>query len=268
MQLLAPGQHAIAAQASVQIQICLLGNFRLLQGDRLIPVRGGGKSEMLLGYLGLHHGRRVPAEQLQEVIWPSSDAAAAQNSLNSLVYSLHRLLGPSLEGAAPVLREAGYYRLNSEAGVVVDTIVFDCLVDTADRLFEIGDMAAAVEAYTRAANVYRGDLCVAMDIQAVIERERLRSRCLSLLARLAIEAYRMENYKECLTYAWRVLANDPCREDAHRLIMRCQVRTGERTAALRHFHTCKAILQAELGVSPESTTVALFEQICSDHQRI
>ena len=93
MQLLAPGRHAIAAQAPVQIQICLLGNFRLLQGDQLITVRGGGKSEMLLGYLGLHHGRRVPAEQLQEVIWPSSDAAAAQNSLNSLVYSLHRLLG-------------------------------------------------------------------------------------------------------------------------------------------------------------------------------
>src|SRR3712207_5048964 len=100
MQLLAPDQHAIAAQAPVQMQICLLGNFRLLQGDRLIPVRGGGKAEMLLGYLGLHHARRVSAEQLQEVIWPSSDTAAARNSLNSLVYNLHRLLGPSLQGAA------------------------------------------------------------------------------------------------------------------------------------------------------------------------
>ncbi len=173
-----------------------------------------------------------------------------------------------LDGAAPVLREDGYYRLNSEAGIAVDTIAFDYLADTADQLFQLGDTAAAVEAYARAADLYRGDLCIAMDIQAVIERERLRARYLSLLARLATTAYRMHNDKECLMYAWRILTNDPCREDAHRLIMRCQVRTGERTAALRHFHTCKAILQTELGVSPESTTVALFEQICNDHQTI
>lgn len=268
MLQLALDQPLLTARQPAHLQICLLGNFCLLHGDQSIPIRGGGKAETLLGYLGIHHRRRISASQLQELIWPNSDVASAQNSLNTLVYNLHRLLGPMLDGAAPVVRDEGYYQLNSEAGVVVDTIAFERLVDAADRLFQISDTPAAIEAYTRAAGLYRGDLCVTADIQAIIERERLRSRYLSLLVRLATTAYHMENYKECLTYAWRILANDPCREDAHRLIMCSQVRIGERAAALRHFHTCKTILQSELGVSPEATTIELFEQIRSDHQRI
>ncbi len=93
MQLLVPDQHAIATRTPTQLQICLLGSFRMLQGDQLISVRGGGKAETLLGYLGLHHGRRVPAEQLQQVIWPNNDAASARNSLNTLVYSVHLVVG-------------------------------------------------------------------------------------------------------------------------------------------------------------------------------
>ena len=109
--------------------------------------------------------------------------------------------------------------------------------------------------------MYRGDLCVATTVESILERERLRARFLSILAYLADAQYRVGDYSACLKQAWRLLSHDPCREDAHRVVMRCYVRRGERTAALRHYHTCTDILRAEFDVEPEPATTALFDQI-------
>jgi DNA-binding SARP family transcriptional activator len=67
-----------------------------------------------------------------------------------------------------------------------------------------------------------------------------------------------------MEYAWRLLSSDPCREDAHRMVMRCHVRLGRRAEALHHYHVCATILRAEFGVAPEEATMALFEQIRRD----
>ncbi len=255
-------------EACAPIQICMLGNFRLLRAGHAIAIRSGGKTEAFLCHLGLQYGRRVPSEQLQEVVWPSSDPALAHNSLNTLAYNVHKLLGPSLNGVPLVLHEDGYYRLNSEAGVIVDVVCFDTLARAGDQHLQHGDSLTAAQSYTHAIGLYRGDLCVALDMHAVVERERLRVRYLSLLSRVASYAFSVGNYPECLDYAWRLLRQDPCREDAHRLIMQCHVRSGERTAALRHYHHCEAVLRGELGVVPERATTALFEQIQHDPESI
>ena len=69
-------------------------------------------------------------------------------------------------------------------------------------------------------------------------------------------------------YLWRLLARDSCREDAHRLVMRCYVKRGERAAALRHYQVCADLLRVEFDASPEPATVALFEQIRSAREDI
>src|SRR6266536_369465 len=76
----------------------------------------------------------------------------------------------------------------------------------------------------RSVQLYRGDLAVETDVGGVLERERLRARFLSLLAYLADERYRAGEYGACLDDAWCLLGHDPCREDAHRVVMRCYVR--------------------------------------------
>jgi len=89
----------------------------------------------------------------------------------------------------------------------------------------------------------------------------LRARFLSLLAYLADAQYRAGEYSACLEHAWCLQGNDPCREDAHRVVMRCYVRCGERAAALRHYQVCVSILRAEFDAAPELATTALFDQI-------
>jgi len=243
------------------VMICLLGNFRLMQAGQLVPIRAGGKSEALLAYLGLQHGRRVPRERLVQALWPDSDLTLGLNSLNNLVYNLNKLLGPALQGAAPVLHEEGYYQLNVAAGIGVDVACFDELVETGDRRSRAGHPTAAIAAYHRAVELYRDDLCLSPDPQTIVERERLRARYLMVLAQLADHYYQANDYMACLEYVWQLLARDSCREDAHRLVMRCYVRRGERAAALHHYQVCVDLLRDQLDVSPEPATVALVEQI-------
>ena len=73
--------------------------------------------------------------------------------------------------------------------------------------------------------------------------------------------YRAGEYGACLEQAWRLLGHDPCREDAHRVVMRCHVQRGERAAALRHYQICAHILYTEFDAAPEPATTALFDQI-------
>jgi DNA-binding SARP family transcriptional activator len=176
------------------------------------------------------------------------------------VYSLHRLLGPALAGASPILQNGGFYSLNIDAGVAVDFWRFDGLARVGDKRMRAGDYLAATAAYQQAIDVYRGDLCVSMDVHAVLERERLRAQYLSILARLADQRFAESDYKGCLEQARRMLDSEPTREDAHRLAMRCYVRRGERAQAMRQYQLCVEILRSEFDTGPEPDTRALFER--------
>jgi DNA-binding response OmpR family regulator len=242
------------------VLICVLGAFRVLRAGRPVSVRGA-KTEALLGHLALRYAEGVLRSTLLETVWPESDAVLAGDALRSRVNSLHTLLGTGLGGAAPVLLVDGRYRLNAAAGVGVDVACFDALVATGDQQMRAGHAAEATATYQHALQLYHGDLCVATDVHAVVERERLRARYLSLLTSLAASAYQAGDDALCLTYAQRVLAHDPCREDAHRLVMRCHVRRGERAQAFHQYRVCVDILRAAFETTPEPDTVALFDQV-------
>src|SRR4051812_44035111 len=110
------------------IIICLLGKFRLQIGERQIYLPSASKSETLLAHLGLQAGGLVSRERLIEAIWPDSDLLHGRRSLNTLIHNLNKLLAPALQGASAVLYENDYYRLNIEAGIIVDVICFESLI--------------------------------------------------------------------------------------------------------------------------------------------
>jgi DNA-binding SARP family transcriptional activator len=246
------------------ILICLLGSFRVLKGGRPVALRSGGKGEALLAELAMRPGLGVTREYLLDAIWPERHASLAAQSLNSLVYSLQKSLGGEVESQAPILLQDGHYRLNGEAGIGIDVVEFDALVATGEREERRGNAAGAVERFGLAVDLYRGEFCTGTGVAAMIERERLHATYLSLLARLADYEFDGGRYRSCLENAHRLLANDPCREDAHRVAMRCYVRLGERSQAFRQFRLCQSILRAEFDAEPERATVMLHERIRLD----
>jgi DNA-binding SARP family transcriptional activator len=247
--------------ASVPIQICLLGGFRVLKHGTEVNLRVGGKAEALFTVLAVRKGQAVAREALLDEVWPETNSQLAAQSLNSLIYGLHRLLGDAIVGAGVLVHQHGTYRLNTEAGVSVDMDEFLECVAEGERLSATGNQEGAADAFTRAIEQYRGDLSAGSTTQFVVEREQLRSTCLTMLARVADYHYVRQQYDRALAMAIRLLSMDPCREDAHRMAMRCHVQRGERAQALRQYRVCERMLRAEFDAPPEEATRALFEQV-------
>ncbi|MDQ6671650.1 MAG: hypothetical protein M3069_13035 [Chloroflexota bacterium] len=245
------------------VLLCLLGGIRLLSNGRPVSVRTGGKLEALLVQLGLASSQGIRREALLAAVWPDSDATLAGHALNTLVHRLRDLLSDALHGAPTVVQTSGYYRLNYEAGVAVDVALFKALAAQADRCERIGQTAAAVELRERAVALYSGDVSAVEDggAQSMLERAFLRASYLTLLMRLSDSFFAQRQLATCLSYALKLLAHDPCREDAHRLVMRCYLRRAERAQALRHYRVVREILREEFDAVPEPATTALFDQI-------
>lgn len=247
--------------AAWPIVIRLLGHFRILQTGQPLSIRAGSKTEGLLAHLALQQGHRAPRERLIEWLWPNSDLDSGLHSLNTQVYAVNKLLRSALASQAPIVHEDGHYRLNVECGIGVDVEWFDDYAQYGDDQVRSGHPEQGLDAYRAAIDLYQGDLCISSDARSIVERERLRSRYLSLLAQVADHFFRVGEWNVCLDYIWRLLARDPCREDAHRLAMRCFVRRGERAAAFHQYRVCTDMLRTDLGIEPEPATRALLEQI-------
>lgn len=250
------------------ILICLLGEFRVLKAGHPVRITSGSKTEMLLAGLALADGNCVLRSVLLTSLWPNSEPSLASQSLNSLVYSLHKLLGDEINGVSPVLATDGVYSLNVQAGVDVDMWIFDRLAKEGRRRAQAGDHSNAVGCYKRGIELYHGDLRTGTDVHAVIARERLRTLYLTMLAYLAEQHFAQYDYRACLDYALRLLGSDPFREDAHRLVMRCHVRLGQRAEALRQYRLCEDILRSEFQAAPEPSTHALFDLVRLDPGRV
>jgi DNA-binding SARP family transcriptional activator len=259
------GLTSLPAKAAVTV--CLLGDFRVLKNGSPVTMRQGSKGEQLLGHLALRSPDGVSRDTLLGYLWPDGDGALSGQSLNTLVYSLHRLLGDALAGRPPVLLRGGRYFLNALAGVDVDVSAFDAAARTGDRLASAGDQHGAMASYRGALALYTGDLAFGSDVSAIVEHERLRSRHLGILSRLADTHFAAHDYAKALDCALDLLAHDQCREDAHRMAMRCFVRLGFRSQALRQYRTCRDILAIEFDAVPERATDALYELMRLDPGR-
>ena len=151
------GNRLSLVKADWPILVCVLGNFTLLQCGHPVVIPGAAKRKACW--------RCWPSAMISVCpaipSLPSSGpirAALAGQSLNSLVYSLRKQLGGAIGGASPVLYTDGYYRLNLAAGVGTDLAQFEVLVQQGARQRRSGDEGAAMQSYSSAVALYRGDL--------------------------------------------------------------------------------------------------------------
>lgn len=260
------GSREPVSLPEVDFVIRCLGSFAVYHNGQPISFPRNRKADVVLKYLVLHRDRPVSRDALMELGWPDAGLDVAGNNLNTTISivrsSLARALERQIQGS-PILCEDGHYCLNPVLTLSVDVAEFDACWKRGLACERDGRVGEAMEAYQAAVALYHGDLLMGdlYDDRIVIERERLATTFLMLLSKLGEYRLGRGDYQEAMDYAHRLLEQDPCREDAHRLLMHCFARLGQRVQALRQYELCQSLLRRELNIEPAPETMALRERI-------
>jgi DNA-binding SARP family transcriptional activator len=220
------------------VEIRLLGAFAVkLQGAEVLPGDWPSlRAAQLVQLLSLAEGRRLPREQIIDMLWPELGPEAGGANLRKAAHHARQ----ALRSPDAVVLQGGQVALFPSQTVRVDATRFEQLANAA---LARRDAAACAEA----AASYGGDLLPEARYEAWAEtaRARLRARYLDLLR---------------VGGQWERLAEaEPTDEPAHREMIRHELAAGNRPAAIRWYSRLRTALQA-LGVSPDRQTNALYEQ--------
>ena len=224
------------------------------------------RSKSLFKYFVCHRDRVVPKELLMDLFWPEATTRAARNNLNVAVHHLRRMLRNGGDELSYVVFEDDAYRLNHDLDVWVNAEEFEHLIASARRMSREGDRASAIRDYEAAEALYLGDLFEEDPYEdwTLPRRRALQDAYLGALQEMG-NAYLDDDDHEASAALFRkVLAVDPCREEAHRGLMRCYAHSGQRHLALRQYQQCVAMLSTTLELAPAPETAALRERIRRD----
>jgi DNA-binding SARP family transcriptional activator len=158
-----------------------------------------------------------------------------------------------------VIFSDGVYRFNWDSDYWYDVKALEALLDQAEEAPLVEEQQELLE---EALALWQGDYVEGIyDDWCVLERERLRELHLTACESLATLYARRGNLQEAVDAYQQLVALDPYREPAHRELMRCHYRLGDRAAAIKQYQSCVQILRDDLGLSPASETEALYLQI-------
>jgi DNA-binding SARP family transcriptional activator len=117
--------------------------------------------------------------------------------------------------------------------------------------------------YEEALQLYRGELLEDAPLEewALLPRERLRLNYLDTLDQVARLRFAADRYSDCLDACQRLIPGDLCREEVHRLMMRCYTRLNQPHLAVRQYHQCERQLRDELEIEPAEATRQIYERI-------
>ena len=238
-----------------ELRLALLGGLQITRGETPLMGFVSSKAQALLCYLAVT-GRPHSRAELAGLLWGEMSEAGAAANFRKALSNLKQLAPHHLV----ITRQT--IAFNRESPYWLDVAVFQSQLQASapDKDPELLREAAAL---------YQGDFlqgfyvrdAPAFEEWMLLERERLKDLALQALQTLAAYYTVHGEYAAGLDYTGRLLAMEPWREEAHRQVMLLLARSGQRSAALAQYETCRRILQEELGVEPMAETTALYERI-------
>jgi two-component SAPR family response regulator len=251
---------AVEAKTSPErLRIFALGPGRVERGGRaLAPSEWTyAKSRELLFYLLGHPS--CTKEQIGLALWPEASPSQLRSGFHRTLHHLRRALG----GPEWISFENGRYSFNRSLDYWFDVEAFESELAEARR-HGAGAPERAIRHLEEAIDLYKGDFLedLAIEGEWALERQeelrRLYGEALLELGGLLSEEGR---YDEAAQAYRKAIAHDELLEAAHRELMRCHARLGERSQALRHYQSLLGSLRDELGSSPAPETAELHRSL-------
>lgn len=238
----------------MRIVLNLLGRFAAgIDGEpsRMLPL-SAPRHRALLAYLAMQPGLVETRERLAALLWGDRSDRQARQSLRQCLLTLRQEF--QAVGAAPLIVGRETVALD-DTTVTVDVGEFLALAQSDD----LADL-------TRAAELYRGPFLDALSVDAESfgawlsnERSRMVATAAHVFEQCAAREERAGHGLQAIDAAKRLVALDPMREPAQRLLISLLARHRGRESAYAHAQDFIGALRNEFGAGPDAETLNLIE---------
>lgn len=224
-----------------------------------------GKPRSIFKYLITNKGKPVAKEILMDIFWHDASPESARRNLNWAIHNLRQVLHKNQPSIAHILFQRECYLLNPDLHIWTDVDEFYQHLRSAKTFSDSSETTCSMREYQAAEILYQGDFFEEDRYEDWLlpQRQSLHDEYLSLLEKLSVFHYDQQKFDECKRLCAKMLAADPCREEAHYRLMQCYFRQGYPYLAIRQYHLCVEKLKTELGVAPSPATTALSADILS-----
>ena len=228
------------------LSLTLLGQFDIRDDSGNVLTLPTRKIRALLAYLAVNADRPQPRERLMALLWGDRGEKQARQSLNHALRAIRKLAG-----------DQSVELIQSDGERV--TLSGDALTCDARQFREVFKTQPE-----KAANLYQAPFLDGLSIPDPAFQEWLEETRSEFHARAceALQAAAEAGDTQSATgFLQRLLSLDPLREDIHRRLMELLNESGDRAGALRQFQVLKTVLEDELGVGPDETTLLVYGKI-------
>lgn len=217
----------------------------------------------VMGTLIHNDERPVLTEPLIDRLWPKSTPKKSRSALNTVIWRLNQLLlDISNNEEVKIVRDKEQIILQWPA--TSKKLDFNALKNTVHQL-ELAHISNSeilskdIVELVRVLDDYKGDFLPTLNSDwVIIARERYRSLyirgCQIAMSLFADQS----NYERAISFAKKILVENPFRENTRRQLIWLYVMNGQRAEAARAYKETEHILLKELGVTPMAETVALL----------
>ncbi len=245
------------------LSLSLLGSFQATLDGQPITGFKSNKIRALLAYLAVESGRPHRRERLAGLLWPDWPDRDALSNLRYSLSDLRRAINDHAADPPFLLISRESIQFNSSSNYGLDVTAFIEGIE-ADK-----NCPSYLDQLNKAIDLYQGsflegfslDDSPAFEEWMLLTRERLARQASSTLHTLAESCEDRGDYEQAQSYAYRQLELEPWDETAHQQLMRVMALSGQRSAALAQYESCRKILADELQVEPTEETTKLYEQI-------
>ncbi len=252
------------------IKISLLGPFSVSLNNDQVTQFESDAARILLAYLALNPGMDFRREFLADLFWPEKSRDVAMHALRQTLLRLRKAIDDDKQPIPYIIVTRQTIAFNSDAAFELDVNQFLDLTNQTERHphKRIERCEICIQKLKNAVSLVKGELLQGVHYDSFVfedwlsqQREQINQRTINVLYTLTHHAEMKNDFETARKYAKQQITMEPWREEAHRQLMRILAKSGQRSAAMKHFVTCKKMIKEELSFDVEPETEKLHKRI-------
>jgi len=220
------------------LYIKTFGDFDILDEgtSRIENLKRSYKLMKLLQYFIAFRNQKILPETIYETLWGEYDSMDVKNVIKGQIFRLKKGLKEALidEDSLTIEFVKGYYMLKTGENVVIDSDIFEKLINEANMITE--NFEKALELYNKAFFIYENQLLnnIGYEIWLVPMRNYFRKLYVNSVEKIILQYQLQGRNEEILNICERAIAKEPYEEKLHQYLIQSLINEGKIPAAVEH----------------------------------